>query len=246
METTSAENHRPRRTHRPWALAAAAGLATLLLAGPRLVAVGNEPPTALAQAAKTRQAAPVDHEEREAEHQMARRIMQDNCLICHSQEMIASQRLTAAQWKAEVEKMVGWGSPLPPEQAAPLAAYLGEMYTDAGPAKAPARIALRDALRNVLEPPATHPATGRGNLQHGAALYQANCASCHGPDGQGADLGPNVVGIVRALDPADFHEVVAKGKHRMPAFQTLIKGQDEEDVRLWLLQKRYTPKLPAK
>jgi hypothetical protein len=32
----------------------------------------------------------------------------------------------------------------------------------------------------------------------------------------------------------------------MPAFQTLIKGQDEEDVRLWLSQKQYTPKLPTK
>ena len=32
-------------------------------------------------------------------------------------------------------------------------------------------------------------------LQSGAELYVQNCASCHGPDGQGGANGPSLVGV---------------------------------------------------
>ena len=50
------------------------------------------------------------------------------CGICHGPELIASQRLTPAQWTKEVDKMVGWGAPLQPEEKAVLAAYLARHF----------------------------------------------------------------------------------------------------------------------
>jgi mono/diheme cytochrome c family protein len=50
------------------------------------------------------------------------------CAICHGPELITGQRLTAAQWTKEVDKMVGWGAPLDPAEKAVLAAYLARHF----------------------------------------------------------------------------------------------------------------------
>src|SRR5579884_12087 len=67
-------------------------------------------------------------------------IVQAKCLICHGGEMIASQRLTAAQWSAEVTKMTGWGAPLSPEEQKTLAAYLAANFDPGRPAWTPERV----------------------------------------------------------------------------------------------------------
>lgn len=33
------------------------------------------------------------------------------------------------------------------------------------------------------------------NVQEGEALFEANCASCHGPDGAGTDIAPSLTGV---------------------------------------------------
>ena len=35
-----------------------------------------------------------------------------NCLVCHNDDVIRQQRLTRAQWTAEINKMTGWGARL--------------------------------------------------------------------------------------------------------------------------------------
>src|ERR1700722_5046158 len=55
-----------------------------------------------------------DDEEREIRREEARRSFVENCLMCHGEDMTTRQRLTTKQWTAEVEKMAGGGSPLPP------------------------------------------------------------------------------------------------------------------------------------
>ncbi len=52
---------------------------------------------------------PEDDEDVAYREAMVRKSLEENCLICHTEDLIASQRLTPAQWKAEVEKMVNWG-----------------------------------------------------------------------------------------------------------------------------------------
>jgi hypothetical protein len=67
-------------------------------------------------------------------------IVRNKCLICHGGEMIASQRLTSAQWSKEVGKMVGWGAPLSKAEQRVLAAYLARHYPPDKPPMKPARV----------------------------------------------------------------------------------------------------------
>lgn len=53
-----------------------------------------------------------------------RDLVKTNCTICHSSDMIAGQRLSSDTWAKEVDKMAGWGSPIPKDQKAKLVEYL--------------------------------------------------------------------------------------------------------------------------
>ena len=69
-------------------------------------------------------------------------------------------------------------------------------------------------------PAAAPPAVvAASNGIDGAALYGANCASCHGGDGSGG-LGPRLAGQVVEDFPvaADQEAFVAEGRRPMPAF----------------------------
>ena len=46
------------------------------------------------------------------------------CLACHSADMVWQQRLNEKQWTAEVNKMAGWGAPVPENQRPELVDYL--------------------------------------------------------------------------------------------------------------------------
>jgi mono/diheme cytochrome c family protein len=67
-------------------------------------------------------------------------IVATKCGICHGPELIASQRLTPAQWTKEVDKMVGWGAPLDPAEKAVLAAYLARHFGPDRPIAPPKRV----------------------------------------------------------------------------------------------------------
>jgi hypothetical protein len=54
----------------------------------------------------------------------ARQLAQDHCLACHSSDMLQQQRLTATQWRAEVDKMQRWGAEIRDEDKEALALYL--------------------------------------------------------------------------------------------------------------------------
>lgn len=46
------------------------------------------------------------------------------CLPCHDDHMMRQQRLTRAQWDREINKMVGWGAEIKPEQREAILNYL--------------------------------------------------------------------------------------------------------------------------
>jgi mono/diheme cytochrome c family protein len=60
---------------------------------------------------------------------------QQACVPCHSLRLIHSQRLSAAAWEKEINKMVGWGAVVP--DRAVLLEYLAQEYGDAKPAPSP-------------------------------------------------------------------------------------------------------------
>jgi mono/diheme cytochrome c family protein len=184
-----------------------------------------------------------DAEDRAARRVLAERAVRENCLICHSDEMVRTQRLSPKQWKAEVDKMVGWGAPVPAEMRQAVTDYLTAEY----PADAPAPKLDRAPLREFSVPgPLEAPSKPAGvDLARGATLYSRNCANCHGADGQGAELGPNLVEKPVLLADAAYAEVVRQGRGRMPGFAPLLDAGAEADILGWLRGRRYQPNLPA-
>jgi ubiquinol-cytochrome c reductase cytochrome c subunit len=182
-------------------------------------------------------------EEAAERRELNRRAVRDNCLICHSDELIRTQRLTPKQWKTEVEKMVGWGSPLPAEIHAEIIAYLAAEYPADGPPPQPDRETL-DQLTRDERPPA--PGATPRDARRAGPLYVTNCANCHGADGQGSDLGPNLLEKPILLQEGRFAEVIRRGEGRMPGFATVLDQKAEAELLAWLRGRRFRPVTPAR
>ena len=106
--------------------------------------------------------------------------------------------------------------------------------------------ATTDTLRNS---PATHP---------GAAIYESDCASCHGFDAKGfASYMPALAGNPVVLDenPSSLINVVLNGSvplvtqgspdaYRMPQFRQQLSDQDAADV-ITFMRNRWGNQAPA-
>jgi cytochrome c5 len=53
-----------------------------------------------------------------------KKLADEACLACHAADMVWQQRLNEKQWTAEVNKMAGWGAPVPEKDRAGLVEYL--------------------------------------------------------------------------------------------------------------------------
>src|SRR2546427_7797563 len=98
------------------------------------------------------------------------------------------------------------------------------------------------ALGFVVALFANEPGGGAGGTAKsgpGYDVYLANCARCHGQDGQGG-VGPKLAGVV-TLDFPDAREeiaVVPNGRAGMPPFKNDLNRADIQDV------VTYTPTQP--
>ena len=141
-----------------------------------------------------------------------RALVKNACLSCHSDEMLAQQRLTPAQWSKEVTKMAGWGANLEPSEVAPLAAWLASAYgPDAGPYAA-ATIAAEDAPLEIA--PLPDGPFGGGDPERGAPLYVDKCSACHAPDARG-HIGVNLVERPILYRAPELAEMVRRGRGKM-------------------------------
>jgi len=66
------------------------------------------------------------------QNQAARQEEARACIQCHGLRLIHSQRLSAAAWGKEMDKMIGWGAPVKDRQV--LLDYLAAEYPDSKPA----------------------------------------------------------------------------------------------------------------
>ncbi len=57
-----------------------------------------------------------------------------------------------------------------------------------------------------------------GQVEAGMAVYESNCAGCHGAEGEGSDRGRPLTGIASQGDRATHIASVTSGKGNMPAF----------------------------
>jgi hypothetical protein len=54
--------------------------------------------------------------------------LKSSCLACHNEDVIQQQRLTRAQWDAEISKMVAWGAKVSNEDRSALLDYFAARY----------------------------------------------------------------------------------------------------------------------
>jgi len=166
-----------------------------------------------------------------------RLVYQNNCLMCHSEELIQGQRLSEVQWVSEITKMVGWGAPVAKDEQPDLLAFLLGSFGAEVPRVIPARVSIEDverklrltANRRVLD---EEDAETRSR---GSRLYATHCGSCHGANGQGGEVGTNLVEKPILLDEKSYRELVRAGRHKMPGFATVLKPSDEVDILNWLV-----------
>jgi len=138
----------------------------------------------------------------------------NDCLACHSEDLVRQQRLTKAQWAKNLDKMRGWGSPTEPENIEALTTYLAAAFHREAGSYAPETIpaekvpALFDALPDGP--------FGGGDRERGRALYADRCAPCHGDDARGGEMGTALAGRLCLDRAAEIAEIVRVGRARMP------------------------------
>ena len=181
----------------------------------------------------------LDDDEKAEARQIAHQAFVENCLMCHGAEMTSRQRLTPKQWTAEVEKMVGWGAPLPPERKDGLIAYLTESYPTGKPTPPAARMAPAEALASDRQDaPGAAVAIAQADPQRGAALFTQHCVVCHGPNARGGEIGVNLVTKPILVRDDEFHVLLRQGLRRMPGFAPVLDTPAQTDILAYLRQTR--------
>lgn len=140
------------------------------------------------------------------------------CLPCHDNLMLEQQRLTAKQWGNVVKKMQGWGSQIPAGSLDGVVAYLAKQYPADGAAYEVPRVSLTDVSTRFSSSP--DGVFAGGDARRGETIFKGLCFACHGSDAKGTATGIAITDRPILQRPADFAEVVRKGRRRMPSNPT--------------------------
>jgi mono/diheme cytochrome c family protein len=133
--------------------------------------------------------------------------------------------------------MVNWGSPLPPERKQPLIDHLAETYPNSQPAPPSERITPGRALALDPQPSPVKPLDG-SDPARGEPLFATHCASCHGPQAKGGDLGTNLVEKPVLVRVDEFQTLMKEGRRRMPGFAAVLDDRAQADLLTWLRRQR--------
>jgi mono/diheme cytochrome c family protein len=134
--------------------------------------------------------------------------------------LVTQQRLSAATWKAEIDKMRGFGAPLPAASEASVVAYLTAHLGPSVPLTAPNAVVTAPPVTYTNAETAASASRASGpSKSNGAQLYAQNCAACHGASGAGVPGAfPPLAHdpVVTAANPTQHITVVLKGMHGKP------------------------------
>jgi mono/diheme cytochrome c family protein len=165
-----------------------------------------------------------------------KKLVRDACLSCHSEHMLAQQRLTPAQWQKTVGKMVIWGANLDPKEIDPVVAYLvSTSGTNASP-YVPETVPAGDALTEIAALP--DDPFPPGDIERGKALFVTKCSACHGSDARGA-LGVALVDKPFLYRAVEFSRTVRRGRGKMIAIP--LSDAEIGDVLAYLRSLRNAP-----
>lgn len=70
-----------------------------------------------------------------ADDEAGKKALRTQCVACHSLRLVESQRLSAAAWGKEIDKMVGWGAVV--QDRSLLLDYLASEYSNTKPVPKP-------------------------------------------------------------------------------------------------------------
>lgn len=155
------------------------------------------------------------------------------CTVCHSDDLIAQQRLPRERWEATVDKMRHWGAQISEEETDLLVRYLSARYHPGAPERlAPIELGTAEPLNQ--EAPIDGPLVGVA--QRGAGIFEHNCQACHGAGAMGG-MGPKLAGNPILKHEDLFWETVLHGRGPMPAWGSVLSQQDIADVHAWLSAK---------
>lgn len=165
--------------------------------------------------------------------EMAEQSLEANCLVCHEMRMITSQRLTPAQWKAEVDKMINWGAVASAGERELITDYLARRYPAEADRAPDEFITLAAVESPEIIDPDEEPI--EGDPVEGERLYKSLCSACHGPTAIGGDLGPSLANRAIIGHAAAYNQIVRDGlRLRMPPFKTALNDQQQRDILVWL------------
>ena len=101
--------------------------------------------------------------------------------------------------------------------------------------------------RSFAQPPAPIVYTyASDNKMSGAMLFhEKGCEHCHGVDGVGGDLGPNLSTVGKRLDKQRIEHQIRAGGAAMPAFGDVLQPEEIKDLVDFLHAKRKAPKRQA-
>ena len=95
-----------------------------------------------------------------------------------------------------------------------------------------------DDEASTAPPPATTATeTGDGQAASGAQLFSANCQSCHGPDGAGGSVGPNLQKSSVAESLAKVEKQVRNGRGAMPPFSDVLSDKEIDVVARYVVEQ---------
>ena len=87
-------------------------------------------------------------------------------------------------------------------------------------------------------PPATTATeTGGGQATSGAQLFSDNCESCHGANGTGGHVGPDLQKSSVAESLAKVEKQVRNGKGVMPSFSNVLSDEEIDTVAHYVVEK---------
>ncbi len=152
-------------------------------------------------------------------------LVQERCLICHTQELIDSQRLSPEGWEKVVTKMETFGAKISKEEHLTLVAYLAKRSPHSEAATTDYETEVGKLMESELV---------KGNSDAGEKLYASHCALCHGDKGEGK-TGPRLSG--KQVSRSNFWLSVVDGKRSMPSFRESLKENQIADLHAYLFKR---------
>ena len=141
--------------------------------------------------------------------------LKNDCLACHTSDLVLQQKLTDKQWPKTLDKMRGWGAPTEDDEVQPLLSALHGLGSG-DRQYVPQTISAHDAAQLFVALP--DGAFAHGDVAKGRDLYADRCAPCHADDARGGTMGVALAGR-HVLDRApSFARAIRAGRGRMPEY----------------------------